>query len=54
MHVVNFYCSVLVKVKNPLVTQTIEVMKQTEMLQSLIDTYSNKSVSSYACKIVQL
>ncbi|KAM7349390.1 spt7 isoform 2-T3 [Cochliomyia hominivorax] len=38
--------NVLVKVKNPLVTQTIEVMKQTEMLQSLIDTYSNKSGSS--------
>ncbi|KAI8125561.1 hypothetical protein FF38_02323 [Lucilia cuprina] len=36
----------LVKVKNPLVTQTIEVMKQTEMLQSLIDTYSNKSGTS--------
>lgn len=39
-----YHFSVLVKVKNPLVTQTIEVMKQTEMLQSLIDTYSNKSV----------
>ncbi|XP_055911748.1 uncharacterized protein LOC129945840 [Eupeodes corollae] len=37
---------VFVKVKNPLVTQTIEVMKQTEMLQSLIDTYSNKSGSN--------
>lgn len=39
--------SVELQVKNPLVTQTIEVMKQTEMLQSLIDTYSNKSVISY-------
>ncbi|XP_075155752.1 spt7 [Haematobia irritans] len=38
--------NVTVKVKNPLVTQTIEVMKQTEMLQSLIDTYSNKSGTS--------
>ncbi|XP_054730463.1 uncharacterized protein LOC129239157 isoform X1 [Anastrepha obliqua] len=38
--------SVQLKVKNPLVTQTIEVMKQTEMLQSLIDTYSNKSGTS--------
>ncbi|XP_037933821.1 uncharacterized protein LOC119668404 [Teleopsis dalmanni] len=37
--------SVNIKMKNPLVTQTIEVMKQTEMLQSLIDTYSNKSGS---------
>lgn len=37
---------VSVKVKNPLVTQTIEVMKQTEMLQSLIETYSNKSGSN--------
>lgn len=37
---------VCVKVKNPLVTQTIEVMKQTEMLQSLIETYSNKSGSN--------
>lgn len=38
--------TVKVKVKNSFVTQTIEVMKQTEMLQSLIDTYSNKSGSS--------
>lgn len=38
--------SVELQVKNPLVTQTIEVMKQTEMLQSLIDTYSNKSGTS--------
>ncbi|XP_017472091.1 PREDICTED: uncharacterized protein LOC108363286 isoform X1 [Rhagoletis zephyria] len=38
--------NVELKVKNPLVTQTIEVMKQTEMLQSLIDTYSNKSGTS--------
>ncbi|XP_055390237.1 uncharacterized protein LOC129619158 isoform X2 [Condylostylus longicornis] len=32
-----------IKIKNPLVTQTIEVMNQTEMLQTLIDTYANKS-----------
>ncbi|XP_067637181.1 uncharacterized protein Spt7 [Eurosta solidaginis] len=38
--------NVQLRVKNPLVTQTIEVMKQTEMLQSLIDTYSNKSGTS--------
>lgn len=32
-----------IKIQNPLVTQTIEVMNQTEMLQTLIDTYANKS-----------
>ncbi|EDW82362.1 uncharacterized protein Dwil_GK25763 [Drosophila willistoni] len=36
----------IVELKSSLVTQTIEVMKQTEMLQSLIDTYSNKNGTS--------
>ncbi|KAH8343209.1 STAGA complex 65 subunit gamma [Drosophila kikkawai] len=36
----------LVELKSSLVTQTIEVMKQTEVLQSLIETYSNKNGSS--------
>ncbi|EDX02651.1 uncharacterized protein LOC6525721 [Drosophila yakuba] len=35
-----------VELKSALVTQTIEVMKQTEVLQSLIETYSNKNGSS--------
>ncbi|XP_062138261.1 uncharacterized protein LOC133847313 [Drosophila sulfurigaster albostrigata] len=35
-----------VELKSSVVTQTIEVMKQTEMLQSLIDTYSTKNGSS--------
>ncbi|KAH8396333.1 hypothetical protein KR222_008644 [Zaprionus bogoriensis] len=35
-----------IELKSSLVTQTIEVMKQTEVLQSLIDTYSNKNGSS--------
>ncbi|XP_052849661.1 uncharacterized protein LOC128260570 [Drosophila gunungcola] len=34
------------ELKSALVTQTIEVMKQTEVLQSLIETYSNKNGSS--------
>ncbi|XP_001985012.2 uncharacterized protein LOC6557105 [Drosophila grimshawi] len=34
------------ELKSSLVTQTIEVMKQTEVLQSLIDTYSNTNGSS--------
>ncbi|KAH8387105.1 hypothetical protein KR093_004654 [Drosophila rubida] len=34
-----------VELKSSVVTQTIEVMKQTEMLQSLIDTYSTKNAS---------
>lgn len=38
-----------IELKSSLVTQTIEVMKQTEVLQSLIDTYSNKNVSSVSC-----
>ena len=32
---------------NPLVTQTVEVMHQTEMIQTLIDTYADKSNGSY-------
>ncbi|KAM8703443.1 hypothetical protein ACLKA7_008118 [Drosophila subpalustris] len=35
-----------IELKSSLVTQTIEVMKQTEVLQSLIDTYSNKNGTS--------
>ncbi|EDV34175.1 uncharacterized protein Dana_GF21109 [Drosophila ananassae] len=35
-----------VELRSSLVTQTIEVMKQTEVLQSLIETYSNKNGSS--------
>jgi len=38
-------CSHTVELRSALVTQTIEVMKQTEVLQSLIETYSNKNVS---------
>eukprot|EP00099_Drosophila_melanogaster_P017301 NP_573248.2 Spt7 [Drosophila melanogaster] len=34
------------ELRSALVTQTIEVMKQTEVLQSLIETYSNKNGSS--------
>ncbi|XP_034672241.1 uncharacterized protein LOC117903863 [Drosophila subobscura] len=36
----------IVELNSSLVTQTIEVMKQTEVLQSLIETYSNKNGSS--------
>ncbi|KAH8273037.1 hypothetical protein KR018_001248, partial [Drosophila ironensis] len=36
----------IVELRSSLVTQTIEVMKQTEMLQSLIETYSNKNGTS--------
>ncbi|XP_030382306.1 uncharacterized protein LOC115629859 [Scaptodrosophila lebanonensis] len=35
-----------IQLKSSLITQTIEVMKQTEVLQSLIDTYSNKNGTS--------
>lgn len=40
--------------KNPLVTQTVEVMNQTEMIQTLIDTYSTKSGYSYILNPCQL
>lgn len=35
------------KSKNPLVTQTVEMMHQTEMIQTLIDTYADKSNGNY-------
>lgn len=35
------------KSRNPLVTQTVEVMHQTEMIQTLIDTYADKSNGKY-------
>ncbi|XP_017851148.1 uncharacterized protein LOC108605849 isoform X2 [Drosophila busckii] len=38
--------NVIIELNCSLITQTIEVMKQTEMLQSLIDTYSNKNGNS--------
>uniref|UniRef100_A0A2M4BT87 Uncharacterized protein n=1 Tax=Anopheles marajoara TaxID=58244 RepID=A0A2M4BT87_9DIPT len=40
--------------KNSLVTQTVEVMKQTEMIQTLIDTYSTKSGCGYILNPCQL
>lgn len=40
--------------KNPLITQTVEVMNQTEMIQTLIDTYSTKSGYSYILNPCQL
>ncbi|XP_055606428.1 uncharacterized protein LOC129754399 [Uranotaenia lowii] len=43
-----------IPLKNPLVTQTIEVMNQTEMIQTLIDTYSTKSGYSYILNPCQL
>ncbi|XP_053662847.1 uncharacterized protein LOC128711976 [Anopheles marshallii] len=43
-----------VPLKNPLVTQTVEVMKQTEMIQTLIDTYSTKSGCNYILNPCQL
>ncbi|XP_058064167.1 uncharacterized protein LOC131213944 isoform X1 [Anopheles bellator] len=43
-----------VPLKNSLVTQTVEVMKQTEMIQTLIDTYSTKSGCSYILNPCQL
>ncbi|XP_055523982.1 uncharacterized protein LOC129717823 [Wyeomyia smithii] len=43
-----------IPLKNPLVTQTVEVMNQTEMIQTLIDTYSTKSGHSYILNPCQL
>uniref|UniRef100_A0A182IPN4 Bromodomain associated domain-containing protein n=1 Tax=Anopheles atroparvus TaxID=41427 RepID=A0A182IPN4_ANOAO len=43
-----------VPMKNSLVTQTVEVMKQTEMIQTLIDTYSTKSGCNYILNPCQL
>ncbi|XP_058443722.1 uncharacterized protein LOC131425673 isoform X2 [Malaya genurostris] len=43
-----------IPLKNPLVTQTVEVMNQTEMIQTLIDTYSTKSGYSYILNPCQL
>lgn len=40
-----------ITIDNPVVTQTVEVMNQTEVIQSLIDTYTSNNTVKHIVAI---